>query len=275
MFKSIQPLCHRYLLLLCVSLCVLITAACSEEDTACDDESTTCAAPSVNNTPNETTLNNPPSENNPSSENNTPNETTLNNPPSENNPSSENNPPNETTLPNPPAGEVNLVCGQIVRELDHPGAYNEPITFSNTALATLVLLTSDTLDRVEFTTQSGPFQLPLDYCITGPASLLDTDDTYVVFGLVNQDRNNIFKIGDLFLSQRIHEEDSDAIYDVTLPQYDAVTPLAGLEDCTADNSQFDCLIACDHPDLALYSSCENSCTNNPLLVHCLVDQPLP
>ena len=36
MFKSIQPLCHRYLLLLSVSLCVFITAACDDED--CDDE---------------------------------------------------------------------------------------------------------------------------------------------------------------------------------------------------------------------------------------------
>ena len=252
MFKSIQPLCHRYLLLLSVSLCVLITAACSEEDTACDDEMTDCATPSVNNT---ATATNPPSENNPS------NETTLNNP------SSENNPPNETTLPNPPEETVNLVCGQIVRELDHPGAYNEPVTFSNTAVATLGLFSLDALDLVAITTQSGPFELPLDYCITGPASLLDTNDIYLVFGDVIQG-DNPYKIGDLFLSQRVYEENLFDLYSVTLPQYDAVTPLAGLEDCTADNSQFECVIACDHPDIALYG-CENECTNNPSQPTCL------
>ena len=249
MFKSIQPLYHRYLLLLLsVSLCVFITTACDDED--CDDED------------NDICIHNPipafgtPSDESPtSSVTNPPNETTLP------------NPPNETTLPNPPAGEVNLVCGQIVRELDHPGAYNEPITFSNTAVATLVLLSLDTLDLVALTTQSGPFELPLDYCITGPASLLDTGATFAVFGGVNQEDDNAFNIGDLSISQRIYEENPLDIYGVTLPQYDAVTPLAGLEDCTADNSQFDCLIACDHPDIALYG-CENECADNPSQAYC-------
>ena len=252
MFKSIQPLCHRYLLLLLsVSLCVFITTACDDED--CDDED------------NDICIHNPipafgtPSDESPtSSVNNPPNETTLP------------NPPNETTLPNPPPEEeVNLVCGQIVRELDHPGAYNEPVTFSNTAVATLTLFNISTLDLVAITTQSGPFQLPLDYCITGPASLLDTDDIYVVFGLVNQENDDSFNIGDLFTSQSAREEDPfNAAF--TLPQYDAVTPLAGLEDCTADNSQFDCVIACSHPDIALYGFCADQCANNPSLSNCPV-----
>ena len=241
MFKSIQPLCHRYVLsLLSISLCVFITTACSEEDTACDDEMTDCATPSVNNTP---TATNPPSVNNPS---------------------------NATIPNNPPEETVNLVCGQIIRDTDHPGAYNEPVTFSNTAEATLVLYNINTLDLVELTTQSGPFELPLDYCITGPASFLDTNNIYVVFGFVNQDNdNNGYKIGDLFTSQRIYEEDPPAIDGITLPQHDAVTPLAGLEDCTADNAQFDCLIACDHPDIALYTFCEDECADNPSQSHCL------
>ncbi len=252
MFKSIQPLCHRYLLLLSVSLCVFITAACDDED--CDDED------------NDICIHNPipafgtPSDESPtSSVTNPPNETTLP------------NPPNETTLPNPPAGEVNLVCGQIVRELDHPGAYNEPVTFSNTAVAVLALINLSTAELVQITNESGPFELPLDYCITGPASLLDTDDTYVVLGFVNQDRDNPYKIGDLFPSQRGHEEeDPTTIFGVTLPQYDAVTPLAGLEDCSADNSQFDCVIACDHPDIAFYGSCQDDCAENPSQSNCLV-----
>ena len=252
MFKSIQPLCHRYLLLLSVALCVFITAACDDENTDCDDEMTDCATPSINNT---ATATNPPS-----SATNTAIPTII------------------------PEGEALLVCGQIVRETDHPGAYNEPVIFSNTAEATLVLLKLipglGGVSYVGLTTQSGPFELPLDYCITGPASLLDTDDTYVVSGAVHQDSDNPYKIGDLYFSQKIHNEANPLaasfdIYGVTLPQYDAVTPLAGLEDCTADNSQFDCVIACDHPDLTFYGSCKDDCAENPSQSNCFVEQSLP
>ncbi len=236
MFKSIQPLCHRYLLLLSVSFCVFTMTACFHDDTTCYDDNPICAAP--------------------------------------------------TTIPE---GEALLVCGQIIRDTDHPGAYNEPVTFSNTAEAVITLTDGDTLydPLAGVTVEPGPFQLPLNYCITGPTAFLDKDSPYLVTAFINQgfvnhegfidqdgninrDSDVLFKIGDLFLSQRIHEEDLADIYGVTLPQYDAVTPLAGLEDCTADNSQFECLIACDHPDLAHYDHCENYCTNNPLRLHCPV-----